>query len=202
MTQADRVLSTPPTNTSANNQSTFSPDPTRRRFLAVASITSIVGAGGLAVAAATPASVPQVITIPQACPELRATIRHLELAHGRLKIAQADHEEAQAILTDWEAQHPKPASKRGMRRWNRRADAQRLALLSTPWQALLDAEQAFERDQHGLAAVPITGPGDIAALAAATIIFDVVELHTNIRAPIARAVAAQVFKQQGKAVLS
>jgi hypothetical protein len=43
MTQADSVLSTPPTNTPV--------DTTRRRFLAVAAVGSIIGAGSLAAAA-------------------------------------------------------------------------------------------------------------------------------------------------------
>jgi hypothetical protein len=51
MTQADSVLSTPRTNTSAT-------DPTRRRFLAVAAVASVVSAGTLAAAAAMDPSTP------------------------------------------------------------------------------------------------------------------------------------------------
>jgi hypothetical protein len=52
MTQADSVLSTPPTNTSAIEQPMFPPrDPTRRRFLAISAGASFVGAGSLAAAA-------------------------------------------------------------------------------------------------------------------------------------------------------
>jgi hypothetical protein len=50
MTQADRVHSTPPTNTPV--------DTTRRRFLTVAAIGSMVGAGSLAFAATAPNDVP------------------------------------------------------------------------------------------------------------------------------------------------
>ncbi len=57
MTQADSVLSTPPTNTPV--------DPTRRRFLTVAAVGSIVGAGSLAFAAAAPNDVPQAVTVPR-----------------------------------------------------------------------------------------------------------------------------------------
>jgi hypothetical protein len=64
MTQADSVLSTPPTNTSAIDQPMFPPvDPTRRRFLAVAAVGSVVGAGSLA-AAAMASSIPQAVTVP------------------------------------------------------------------------------------------------------------------------------------------
>ncbi len=64
MTQADSVLSTPPTNTSAIDQPMFPPvDPTRRRFLTVAAVGSVVGAGSLA-AAAMASSIPQAVTVP------------------------------------------------------------------------------------------------------------------------------------------
>src|SRR5882762_9842369 len=42
------------------------PDPTRRRFLAVAAVGSIAGAGSLAFAAAAPNDVPQAVTVPPA----------------------------------------------------------------------------------------------------------------------------------------
>jgi hypothetical protein len=55
MAKADRVYSTPPTNTSAIDHPMFPPrDPTRRRFLAVAAVASVVSAGSLAAAATAP----------------------------------------------------------------------------------------------------------------------------------------------------
>ena len=57
MTQADRVLSTPPTNRPV--------DTTRRRFLAVAAFASVAGAGSLALAATAPNSVPAAVTVPR-----------------------------------------------------------------------------------------------------------------------------------------
>jgi hypothetical protein len=63
MTQADSVYITPPTNTSAIDHPMMFPprDPTRRRFLAVAAVASVAGAGTLAAAARTP-NVPQAVT--------------------------------------------------------------------------------------------------------------------------------------------
>ena len=57
MTQADSVLSTPPTNTPV--------DTTRRRFLAVAAFASVAGAGSLAAAAMTSNDVPKAVTTPR-----------------------------------------------------------------------------------------------------------------------------------------
>ncbi len=60
MAKATRVYITPPTNTSAIDHPTMFPprDPTRRRFLTVAAVASVAGAGSLA-AAAMAASIPQ-----------------------------------------------------------------------------------------------------------------------------------------------
>jgi len=58
-------------------------DPTRRRFLAVAAVGSIVGAGSLAAAAMAPNDVPQALTVPNgsgADPIYAAIERHRDLA--------------------------------------------------------------------------------------------------------------------------
>jgi len=66
MTQADSVYITPPTNTSAIDHPMMFPprDPTRRRFLAVAAVASVVSAGTLAAATAMDPSVPAAVTVP------------------------------------------------------------------------------------------------------------------------------------------
>jgi hypothetical protein len=66
MAKADRVYITPPTNTSAIDHPMMFPprDPTRRRFLAVAAVASVVSAGTLAAAAAMAPDVPQAVTVP------------------------------------------------------------------------------------------------------------------------------------------
>ena len=120
MTQADRVHSTPPINTSA-----LPLDPTRRRFLTVAAVGSMVSAGTLAAAAFTPNDVPHAVTVPSgsSSPALRAGIHRLTEAHTRLIGAQAAEEEAYAMFEDWLAQNPEPKSKRGRRRWIKRMGA-------------------------------------------------------------------------------
>jgi hypothetical protein len=67
MAKADSVLSTPPTTTSALDHPMMFPprDPTRRRFLAVAAVASVVSAGTLAAAAAMDPSVPAAVTMPR-----------------------------------------------------------------------------------------------------------------------------------------
>jgi hypothetical protein len=67
MIQADSVYITPPTNTSAIDHPMMFPprDPTRRRFLAVAAVASVVSAGTLAAATATDPSVPAAVAVPR-----------------------------------------------------------------------------------------------------------------------------------------
>jgi len=83
MTRADRVLSTPPTNTSA-----LPTDPTRRRLLAIA-------AGG-AVAAAIPAA----ISVAAAVDPIFAAIDNHKKAMQALKIADAEQERLLALADE------------------------------------------------------------------------------------------------------
>jgi hypothetical protein len=82
MTQADRVLSTPPTNTSAIDYPIMFPPsaPTRRRFLTIAAGASFIGAGSLAAAAMAP-SLTQAVTIPgHSMPDAEMTAAVAEIA--------------------------------------------------------------------------------------------------------------------------
>jgi hypothetical protein len=199
MAKADRVLSTPPTNTSANNLP-GPVDPTRRRFLTIAAIASAVGAGSLAIAAAAP-SIPQAVQISPSdpSPALRSAIRFLAMAHEDLIAAQATNEEAEAMMEDWEAKNPAPTSRKGKRRWRKRATAERDRLLSEPWQGLMEAEIAFARAQTDVAKVPIASLADLRAMATCSVAYDGIELARVNRALIAQVVANAVF---GKAVRS
>ena len=196
MIQANSVHSTPPTNTPV--------DTTRRRFLAVAAFASVAGAGSLAAVAMVPNSVPPaVVAVPSGSPShrLRAAIRELAAAHETLIGAQATAEEAEAMWTDWEAQNPQPASKRGTREWIKRGNAYHRRVTAPAWQALMDAELVFSDAQAAVADVPIAGPADLDAMTAASVIYDRVDICRHNRAPISRVVAQEYFRL-GKAVLS
>jgi hypothetical protein len=195
MIQADRMLSMPPTNTPV--------DTTRRRFLTVAAVGSIAGAGSLAAAAMAPNDVPKAVTLPSTSPShrLRVAIRELAAAHETLIAAQATAEEAEAMWTDWEAQNPQPANKRGTREWIKRGNAYHRRATAPSWQALMDAELVFSDAQDAVADVPIAGPADLDAMTAASVIYDRVEVCRHNRAPIARVVAQEYFRL-GQAVQS
>jgi hypothetical protein len=89
MTQADSVLSTPPTNTSAIDHPMMFPphDHTRRRFLAVAAVASVVSAGTLAAATAMDPSVPAAVTTPRPRPSTPDPVFGLIEAHRRASAA-------------------------------------------------------------------------------------------------------------------
>lgn len=176
-------------------------DPTRRRFLTVAAVGSMISAGTLAAAALTPNDVPQAVTQPAPSPELRSAIRRLAKAHEALITAQATNEEAEAIWNDWETQNPSPASRRGRKKWIRGAEVHRRVIVAQPWQALMTAETAFAEAQAAVASTPIAGAADVQAMAACSVIYDRVELARINRAPIARVVAQEYFRL-GKAVQS
>jgi hypothetical protein len=197
MPKADSVYITPPTNTPVV-------DTTRRRFLTVAAIGSMIGAGSLAAVAMAPNDVPKaVVAVPIGSPShrLRAAILQLAAAHETLIAAQATAEEAETMWTDWEAQNPQPASKRGTREWIKRGNAYHRRFTAPSWQALMDAELVFSDAQDAVADVPIAGPADLDAMTAASVIYDHVDICRHNRAAIARVVAAEYFRL-GKAVLS
>jgi hypothetical protein len=64
---------------------------------------------------------------------------------------------------------------------------------------LITAEQAYATAQITVAAIPISSPADLHAMAACSAIYDEVELNRHNRAPIAR-VVAQEYVRLGKAV--
>jgi len=108
MTQADSVLSTPPTNTSAIDHPMMFPprDPTRRRFLAVAAVASVVSAGTLAAAAAMDPSVPAAVTTPRrSTPDpvfgLIEAHRRASAAHGSALDEQARLEQIGDNAAAW-----------------------------------------------------------------------------------------------------
>ena len=87
MTQADSVLSTPPTNTPV--------DTTRRRFITIAAGASIVSVGSLVAAAATPNATPEVSSAP-VDPIYAAIEAHRE-AYATMQAVFAEHRRAHEL---------------------------------------------------------------------------------------------------------
>jgi hypothetical protein len=102
MAKADSVLSTPPTNTSAIDHPMMFPprDPTRRRFLTVAAVASVAGAGTLAAAAARAPDVPQAVTANPMFGMIEAH-RRASAAHGIALVEQARLEQIGDLAAAW-----------------------------------------------------------------------------------------------------
>jgi hypothetical protein len=190
MTQADRVLSTPPTNTPI--------DTNRRRFLTVAAGASVAGVGSLAVAAAMPADAIAPTIAARAADSLPAS-QGMDAASDvladalvRLIYAQEVYARAEATSEKWEAEHSVPTSKRGRRRYLKRLNAYRETFIPAVWSALMQAEADFADAQTVLAATPIAGMDDFKTMIVSAELHDDVELCRINRAPIARAVVAHV----------
>jgi hypothetical protein len=126
-------------------------------------------------------------------------MRRLVKAHDALIGAKATNEEADAIFADWEAKNPKPASKRGTRKWLSRGCAYHARVTAPAWQAMREAEKTFAEAQAAVAGVPVASAADVQALIACSVIYDEVELCRHNRAPIAR-VVVQEYLRLGKAV--
>jgi hypothetical protein len=120
MIQANSVLSTPPKNTPTCNcmmclaeggnsphriRSAMGGAPSRRRFLAIAAVGSVAGAGSLAIAAAAPNSVPAAVTTPprpRPDPALALIAEKLaaDIAHGEAIDAQDEADERSGFHSD------------------------------------------------------------------------------------------------------
>jgi hypothetical protein len=105
---------------SSNNSTRTPVDRTRRRFLAVAAVGSIAPA---ALRLQRWQDVPQAVTVPRASPALRDAICALDHAHAGLLAAKTDNDAANDLFEAWERSHPQPRSKRGTRKWIKKARA-------------------------------------------------------------------------------
>ena len=120
MTQADSVLSTPPTNTPV--------DTTRRHFLSQA---AGLAAGGTVLALATVTPMPAAAAMPtdlamsaaKASPELRTAVAALNESFDLLEAAKAVFTADDLKMAEWTELHPEPnpknkrAQKKYWRRW-------------------------------------------------------------------------------------
>jgi hypothetical protein len=171
MTQADCVLSTPPTNTPV--------DTTRRHFLLA------VGGGTAAMLAATipePATTAPAAAMSagpldasKASPALRAAVRALDEANDRLTAAKARFDQADKNMAAWTEDNPEPAGKRAYKRWARRWRERQDAIVGESWDAQLEAERDFRTCQMAVAKVKPRDEEDLMCKAAVAAVYDKVK---------------------------
>jgi hypothetical protein len=177
----------------------FPPRSTRRHFLSGAAGAA---AGGTALALATiaPATASAAPASPldpsKASPALRAAVQALDEANDRLTAAKARFIADDAKLADWDTGHPKPSSKRGLKRWYRKWRENRDAMVSESWAAQLAAEEDFKAAQLVVANVMPRDEDDLVLKAAAAFVYDRVKCGYGSVAVISYSVALDLFKQR------
>ena len=158
MTQADRVLSTPPTNTPI--------DTTRRGFLggSAAALAASTAVNIAALATIRPAAATIAIAAPaspldssKASPAFRDAVRALGDSHDALEAAKARFSEADRKAWAWRDDHPEPTGKRARKRWARKFCDYRDDTCMAEWHARLEAEDDFRKKQFAVAKYRPTG---------------------------------------------
>jgi hypothetical protein len=164
----------------------------RRGFLSRA---AGVAAGSAALALATVAPKPATAAPSEpldgsnASPALRAAARTLDDAHERLKAATAANDAADELFEAWCRQNPSPESKRGRKRYIRKANAYHRSVMADSWEVLMEAETVFHRAQIAAANVPAANMNDLRCKAALSCVYDEVKMARANAAPIGRTVA-------------
>lgn len=185
MTQADRVHSTPPTNTSA-----LPVGPTRRRLLTVA-----VGGAALAIATTAAHATGSPRAVPPAGRAFTAAARDMAAAHVRLNTARAGVDQAMEAVKAWEAANPMPSGKRKLKRWRRQQGALRYSpAVTAAWEAQIEAENAYREAQVAVATIPATARADVVAKAALAVVYDGERLSSGPAGLISIALAYDVVR--------
>jgi len=199
MLKADRVLSTPPTNTPI--------DATRRGFLAGTAVALAAGTAVNVAALVTirpaTAAVPATISIAapaglldssKASPAFRDAVRALADSPDALEAAKARFTEADRKAWAWKDDHPEPAGKRARKRWSRKFCDYREATHMDEWHAQLDAEKDFKQKQYAVAEYRPTDLNELGLMAAAAVVYDKTRLTYGQTAVISFGVVLAYFR--------
>jgi hypothetical protein len=173
-----------------------SADTSRRRFLAIISTASAVGASSLALAAMPlPAPTLQCST-GKASPALREALIELDAAHTALEAAKARFLADDLKMVEWDKANPEPQGKRAKRRHVRKWNEVREATVRESWDAQLAAEDRFQYARVAVANAIPRDHHDLIVKAAASVAYDDVHTAGYLRnGLIAQSVTADFFKQ-------
>jgi hypothetical protein len=155
--------------------------PSRRGFLTLVAGAAITPTVAIA-APANPLQGPY-------SPALADASLTLQAAHDALQAARGVYEAAEAMAETWERQHPQPRSRRGIRKWIKKAGKVHDDLVRPSWLDLLSAEQSFADAQVAFAKVEPVSQHELALMACHGVIYDEVTLTRRNTAPISRVVA-------------
>jgi hypothetical protein len=178
---------------------------TRRNFLAQAA-SAATGGTVLAVAAVAPARTePAPRPAPdgtKASPALKEAVQALDDAHEALKVAKAANYADDLKVEAWQEANPKPMSKRGGKRWDRKFFAYQHDVTEESWEAMLAAEGRFRAAQYNVAKIRPADENELMLMAAVAAIYDKVRLTNGQVAIISYQVALSCFSVRSPAVQS
>ena len=169
------------------------PPRSRRGFFSFAGSSAAVAAAAIVptMALAAPAGLPDAA---KAGPALKAAVIALDDAKIALDAASAANAAAVAKAERWEAEHPKPTSKRGIKRWWRKYHDHTHAVTEASWYGLLEAEKSFKAAQAAVARIQPADYNELALMGSAAAIYDRVDLSYGQKAIISYGFALGYFK--------
>jgi hypothetical protein len=121
--------------------------------------------------------------------------RVLQLVHESMMAAKAVYDAAADKADQWERDNPQPKSRKGIKRWLRKARAVSDELTRQPFLDLLEEERVFAMAQLAFAKVKPADERDLVMMAAHAVIYDEVSLTgPRNQNPISRVVAFYLLK--------
>ncbi len=168
-----------------HNSRQLNPQTSRRNFLGITA-----GAVVATAISAAPAEALAAIDPTKISAGMRAAVNVIEAARETLEAAKAEVDRADRLVVEWQHQHgPCPTSKRGAKRWHRKANDYRFEVMTPPWDRQMEAEQAFGRAQMALARINPTSESELLAKAYCAVVYDAVRMAGGQSAVIGFSVA-------------
>jgi hypothetical protein len=193
MIEADRVLSTPRTDSSLQ-EPMFPPALTsesrkpaggmsRRHMLAGLAVLPAVGA-------VSSAAVAKPVAWPQVSDAFRDGHAALAAAKAAMEAARADVARLEAPGEAWVKANPEPTDRRARKKWNRKYNVVSMPpALHDAWHRHYEAEMAFEAAQVAFAQIPATSRSELLLKAVVGTLFDGIALNIGRTAIISFSVS-------------
>jgi hypothetical protein len=176
-------------------------DPTRRRFLTVAAVGSMVSAGTLAAAALRPNDVPQAVTmtpaarIASASPAFAPAVRKMAAARQDWTAAREAVENSLAPVRAWEVLNPIPESNRKLKRCAPAAERRELHAVNRRGLAIPSRRgERLPCAQMEVAQIPATSRADILLKACLAATYDAEHLSRHQAGIIAFGLATDIVR--------
>ncbi|QWG16114.1 hypothetical protein KMZ68_13780 [Bradyrhizobium sediminis] len=165
---------------------------TRRGFL------TVIAGGAAAAATVSPqpalAFAGRPLDSSKASPALRAAVIALAESSEAVEAAKALVVADDAKIKAWVAENPRPHSRRGKKRWQRKYGDARFSIMEKSWDARMNAETDFRKKQMAVAEIQAADMDELGFIAAVAAVYDRTELATGARPIISYSVAMDFLR--------